>query len=179
MGTELIFLVLIAVVLVFGFGVLLVSRARVRRQDQAAVAKPSVTLEDRRRPPTPPSVEEEESEPAVDVLDEHDVLEPFGEGDVGTVVVEERPRFRDRLGKARATLTGALHRRARRARASTPTPGTSWRRRCCVPMSASASPTPCSTTSRPGSKAKEITDPDAAAGAAQGGHEGAAGGLGP
>ena len=107
MGAELIFLVLIAVVLVFGFGVLLVSRTRMRRQD-AAAARPSVTLRER-----PTAVEEAESEAAVDVVDDVGVLEPeleeagVDEG-AGGVVVEERPRFRDRLGKARAALTGAL-----------------------------------------------------------------------
>jgi fused signal recognition particle receptor len=103
MGAELIFLVLIAVVLIFGFGVLLVSRVRVRREDAAAAVTPSVVLD--RRPP-PPSVEEEESEAAVDVVDQVDEVD---EVDLdGAVVVEERPRFRDRLGKARAALTGAL-----------------------------------------------------------------------
>ena len=98
MGPEIIFLVLIAVVLVFGFGVLLVSRARVGRGDRQAAATPSVSLRD--RPTAPPdlpagpiSVEDEESEAEVDVLDE---------------AVAERPRFRDRMGKARAALTGAL-----------------------------------------------------------------------
>jgi fused signal recognition particle receptor len=51
-------------------------------------------------------VEEEESEAAVDVVDQVDEVD---EVDLdGAVVVEERPRFRDRLGKARAALTGAL-----------------------------------------------------------------------
>ena len=107
MGAELIFLVLIAVVLVFGFGVLLVSRTRMRRDD-AAAARPSVELRER-----PTAVEEAESEAAVDVVDDVGVLERELEGDegdeeAGGVVVEERPRFRDRLGKARAALTGAL-----------------------------------------------------------------------
>src|SRR5580765_2141214 len=106
MGAELIFLVLIAVVLVFGFGVLLVSRTRMRRDD-AAAARPSVELRER-----PTAVEEAESEAAVDVVDDVGVLEPEleedGDEEAGGVVVEERPRFRDRLGKARAALTGAL-----------------------------------------------------------------------
>jgi fused signal recognition particle receptor len=107
MGAELIFLVLIAVVLVFGFGVLLVSRTRMRRED-AAAARPSVELRER-----PTAVEEAESEAAVDVVDDEGVLEPELEEEAigeepGGVVVEERPRFRDRLGKARAALTGAL-----------------------------------------------------------------------
>jgi fused signal recognition particle receptor len=107
MGAELIFLVLIAVVLVFGFGVLLVSRTRMRRDD-AAAARPSVELRER-----PTVLEEAESEAAVDVVDDVGVLAPeFEEEEVGEeaggVVVEERPRFRDRLGKARAALTGAL-----------------------------------------------------------------------
>jgi fused signal recognition particle receptor len=89
---------LIAVVLVFGFGVLLVSRARVGRGDREAAATASISLRD--RPQTPPdlapapvSVEDEESEADVLVIEE---------------VVGERPRFRDRMGKARAALTGAL-----------------------------------------------------------------------
>jgi fused signal recognition particle receptor len=107
MGAELIFLVLIAVVLVFGFGVLLVSRTRMRRDD-AAAARPSVELRER-----PTVLEEAESEAAVDVVDDVGVLEPELEEEevdegAGGVVVEERPRFRDRLGKARAALTGAL-----------------------------------------------------------------------
>jgi fused signal recognition particle receptor len=89
---ELIFLVLIAVVLIFGFGVLLASRLRTRRHE--APAAPTVTL----GRAAPPSVEDEETEAQVDVLDETE----------GGVAVVERPRLRDRLGKARATLTGAL-----------------------------------------------------------------------
>jgi fused signal recognition particle receptor len=100
---ELLFLILIAVVIVFGFGVLLVSRVRSRR----STAAPSVTLE--RPPPAPPpeSVEEEETEAHVDVLDELEPTEEEAE-EPGAVVVEERPRFRDRMGKARAALASAL-----------------------------------------------------------------------
>jgi fused signal recognition particle receptor len=97
MGAELIFLILIAVVLVFGFGVLLVSRSRVRREDRAAAAAPSVVLEERPSAP-PPDTGVEPVEP-----DEVVVEEP-----PGGVLVEERPRLRDRVGKARAALTGAL-----------------------------------------------------------------------
>jgi fused signal recognition particle receptor len=103
---ELIFLILIAVVLVFGFGVLLISRARSGRPGRGA--RPSVTLEPRPGGTVlapPESVEDEESEAHVEVVDE------AGEGAAepsGGVVVEERPRFRDRIGKARAALTGAL-----------------------------------------------------------------------
>ena len=96
MGTELLFLVLIAVVLVFGFGVLLVSRSRVRRQDRAASATPSVVLEER------PSV------PAPEGGVEPEVPDELVEEPPGGVLVEERPRLRDRVGKARAALTGAL-----------------------------------------------------------------------
>ena len=74
MGAELIFLVLIAVVLVFGFGVLLVSRTRMRRDD-AAAARPSVEPRER-----PTAVEEAESEAAVDVVDDVGVLERELEG---------------------------------------------------------------------------------------------------
>src|SRR5262245_25636664 len=102
---ELVFLILIAVVIVFGFGVLLVSRVRSRR----STAAPSVTLE--RPPPAPPpeSVEEEETEAHVDVVEELEPAEEEAEEPgVGAVVVEERPRFRDRMGKARAALASAL-----------------------------------------------------------------------
>jgi fused signal recognition particle receptor len=104
MGVELLFLILIAVVLVFGFGVLFVSRRRVRRDDRAVAAPPVAPPA---RPPQPPapvgevSVEEEETEAHVDVVEE-------GPAPEAGVLVEERPRFRDRLGKARAALTGAL-----------------------------------------------------------------------
>ena len=129
-------LVLIAVVLVFGFGVLLVSRTRMRRDD-AAAARPSVELRER-----PTAVEEAESEAAVDVVDDVGALEPSSrrssDEEAGGVVVEERPRFRDRLGKARAALAGALAGRPRAGPASTTRPGTTSRRRCCAPTSASA-----------------------------------------
>jgi fused signal recognition particle receptor len=104
MGVELLFLILIAVVLVFGFGVLFVSRRRVRRDDRAVAAPPVAPPA---RPPQPPapvgevSVEEEETEAHGDVVEE-------GPAPEAGVLVEERPRFRDRLGKARAALTGAL-----------------------------------------------------------------------
>jgi fused signal recognition particle receptor len=96
MGAELIFLVLIAVVLVFGFGVLLVSRSRVRREDRAAAAAPSVVLEE--RPATPPP------DTGVEPVEPDEIVEE----PPGGVLVEERPRLRDRVGKARAALTGAL-----------------------------------------------------------------------
>jgi fused signal recognition particle receptor len=103
---ELLFLILIAVVLVFGFGVLLVSRVR-DRHDRGPAPTPTVTLE---RPPrggvaAPPiSVEEEETETDVEVVDRED--EGIEEAPGGVTVVE-RPRFRDRIGKARAAFTGA------------------------------------------------------------------------
>jgi fused signal recognition particle receptor len=96
MGAELIFLILIAVVLVFGFGVLLVSRSRVRREDRAAAAAPSVVLEERPSAPAPDT--------GVEPLEPDEV----GEEAPGGVLVEERPRLRDRVGKARAALAGAL-----------------------------------------------------------------------
>jgi len=104
---ELLFLILIAVVLVFGFGVLLVSRVR-DRHDRGPDPTPTVTLE---RPPrggvaAPPiSVEEEETETDVEVVDRED--EGIEEAPGGVTVVE-RPRFRDRIGKARAAFTGAF-----------------------------------------------------------------------
>jgi fused signal recognition particle receptor len=95
-----VFLILIAVVLVFGFGVLLVNRARSGR---------GVALEP---PPTSPvrtgrapaDIDLPESEPE---LEPEPVEVPVAEGaDEATVV--ERPRFRDRLSKAKASLATAF-----------------------------------------------------------------------
>ena len=81
-----IYLVLIAFVVVFGIGVLLVGRHRAR---PSASPAPAPT----RRPPVPPPqpVEDEQAAPG------------------STIVVEaEAPSFRDRMARARATLTSAL-----------------------------------------------------------------------
>ena len=90
---ELLFLILIAVVLVFGFGVLLVSRSRVRREDRAAAAAPSVVAG---------------GAPAASRRRRRRQAEELAGEPPGAVLVEERPRLRDRVGKARAALTGAL-----------------------------------------------------------------------
>jgi fused signal recognition particle receptor len=92
---EWIFLLLALVVVIFGFGVLLVSRARDRAippsRDTGTVAAPP-----RPRPPqVPPEVPAE----LVQEIDEPALVEP-----------EEivKPRFRDRLARARATFAGAF-----------------------------------------------------------------------
>ena len=162
MGAELIFLVLIAVVLVFGLGVLLVSRRRMRRDD-AAAARPSVELRER-----PTAVEEAESEAAVDVVDDVGVLEPELEEDevdeeAGGVVVEERPRFRDRMAKAQGRAG-----RCPRGRAG---PGRDHQRDLGRAGGGAAArrrrrPRDRRAARRPAGrvKSKEITEPDAAAG---------------
>jgi fused signal recognition particle receptor len=91
---EVLLLVLIGVVIVFGFGVLVVSRVRARRGIDIEPPAPLV--------PSPPAVElppetEAEIEEALAPVE----LEPEPE-------VIERPRFRDRLAKARATFTSAF-----------------------------------------------------------------------
>ena len=81
-----IYLVLIAFVVVFGIGVLLVGRHRAR---PSASPAPAPT----RRPPVPPPqpAEDEQAAPG------------------STIVVEaEAPSFRDRMARARATLTSAF-----------------------------------------------------------------------
>jgi fused signal recognition particle receptor len=83
---EWIFLVLIVAVLVFGFGVLLVSR----RGDRRPPPRPTTTLG--RAPEAPPP------EP-----DAADVAAPST-----PVAVEERANLRDRVAKARAALAGAF-----------------------------------------------------------------------
>jgi fused signal recognition particle receptor len=82
---EWIFLVLIAVVLVFGFGVLLVSR----RGDRGPTPRPTTTLGRAPQQPPPEPVLADESSPAA-------------------VAVEVRPNLRDRVAKARAALAGAF-----------------------------------------------------------------------
>jgi len=118
---EWIYLVLIAVVLVFGIGVLLLSR----RAPGGGVLPPSArtaTLERpprgggatdlRERPPADPApagtavLEPDVLEPEVlePELVEPEVLEP----EVVEPEVIERPTFRSRMGKARSTLAGAF-----------------------------------------------------------------------
>jgi fused signal recognition particle receptor len=92
---EILFLVLIAAVIVFGFGVLAVSRVRARRggidlEPPPRPAAPVITAP----PPVevPPETEAEIEEALTPVVEE----------------VVERPRFRDRLSKARATFATAF-----------------------------------------------------------------------
>jgi len=89
---EILFLVLIAVVLVFGIGVLLVSRARAGKERQATSARAgTVTL------PPPETI-------GTDVVEE---MEAEAEAPLAPIEVV-RPRFRDRLAKAQAALAGAF-----------------------------------------------------------------------
>jgi fused signal recognition particle receptor len=95
---EVLLLVLIGVVIAFGFGVLVVSRVRARRGIDIEPPAPLVPSP----PPAPPPVEvppetEAEIEEALAPVE----LEPEPE-------VIERPRFRDRLAKARATFASAF-----------------------------------------------------------------------
>ena len=88
-----------------------------------------------------------------------EALAPVEEQEAAEPEVLERPRLRDRLAKARAAFIGRVHRRARRA-ASTPTPGTTWRRRCCGPTSGVDLTTELLDPLRAAVKAKQITEPD-------------------
>jgi fused signal recognition particle receptor len=95
-----VFLILIAVVLVFGFGVLLVNRARSGR----GVALEPPPASPVRTGRAPADIDLPESEPE---LEPEPVEVPVAEGaDEATVV--ERPRFRDRLSKAKASLATAF-----------------------------------------------------------------------
>jgi fused signal recognition particle receptor len=114
LGTvEVVLLVLIVAVLIFGVGVLLVSR---RRGDGGLPTASSSTLT---RPPagrgpaTPAEVDEGDTLVEEEELAEDERFEEFEEQfegieEPGAELVIERPRFRDRLAKARATLAGAM-----------------------------------------------------------------------
>ncbi len=78
-----VFLILAIIVVLFGLGVVVVNRRRERRLSLERARPPSPP-----RPPLPTAVEVDE------VVEEAEVLAP--------------PRFRDRLGKARAALAGAF-----------------------------------------------------------------------
>lgn len=111
-----IYLLLIAVVVVFGIGVLLLSRRRAGSQ----LTPPSTQRPRIDRPPQAPTSAApaarpldvvEAGEPEIDELEideleiadaEIDVLEPAVEPTL------ERPRFRERMSKARAALAGVL-----------------------------------------------------------------------
>jgi fused signal recognition particle receptor len=98
---EVLLLVLIAVVIVFGFGVIVVSRMRARRGIDIEPPAPVVPAPPAAPPPVevPPETEAEIEEALAPVE-----LEAAPEA----VEVIERPRFRDRLAKARATFTSAF-----------------------------------------------------------------------
>ena len=95
---EVLLLVLIAVVIVFGFGVIVVSRMRARRGIDIEPPAPVVPAPPAAPPPVevPPETAAEIEEALAPVT-----LEPEPE-------VIERPRFRDRLAKARATFASAF-----------------------------------------------------------------------
>ena len=95
-----VFLILIAVVLVFGFGVLFVNRARSGR----GVALEPAPRAARPGPARPPDIDLREAEPE---LEPEPVEVPAGDGADEPIVVE-RPRFRDRLSKAKASLATAF-----------------------------------------------------------------------
>ncbi|MGD9704006.1 MAG: signal recognition particle-docking protein FtsY [Acidimicrobiia bacterium] len=110
MEITVVLLVLIAVVLVFGFGVLLVSR---RRAGHEAVPPGP--------PPRPvPPVPERGGRPASTVIEEEPEVAEGDEVELAEAAIEAgivepleplvlgRPRFRDRISKARASLTGAF-----------------------------------------------------------------------
>jgi fused signal recognition particle receptor len=97
-----VFLILAIIVVLFGLGVVVVNRRRERRLSLERARPPSPP-----RPPSPTAVEVPEAEVEIgeapveelevdelDVVEELEVLAP--------------PRFRDRLGKARAALAGAF-----------------------------------------------------------------------
>ncbi len=97
-----VFLILATIVVLFGLGVVVVNRRRERRLSLERARPPSPP-----RPPSPTAVEVPEAEVEIgeapveelevdelDVVEELEVLAP--------------PRFRDRLGKARAALAGAF-----------------------------------------------------------------------
>src|SRR3954451_24994353 len=116
LGTvEVALLVLIVAVLIFGLTVLLVSRLRDRGAGELPTASATtLTRPPVGRPPEPPPVEEgdtlvEEQELAEDerIEEIEEQLEDIEEEPAVTLVIE-RPRFRDRLAKARASLAGAM-----------------------------------------------------------------------
>jgi fused signal recognition particle receptor len=107
-GIQVLFLVLIVAVLVFGFGVVLLNRAKGSGAPRAPHASPVP------RPTAPPPPEatldptvESAVEAAVDdaILDEETAEEAIAAEETEP---PEPPRFRDRIGKARAALTGVF-----------------------------------------------------------------------
>ena len=147
--------------MLFGLGVVVVNRRRERR----------LSLE-RARPPTkpvekpPPEVLEPEgaapdlAEPGV--VEEADV--EVSEVEVEDAEVEDEvlapPRFRDRLGKARARARWGICVGARREAASPKRHGTTSRRPCCGPTSGVSLTTDLIDDLRAQVKADGLTTPD-------------------
>ena len=117
---PIVLLILAVAVLVFGIGVIVVNRRRAARAplDAGGTARSvSATVA-----PSPPSIEqvvEDVVEPVVEDVGEpadEQPVEDLGGDESAGVIAEvavpeellERPRFRDRIGKARAALAGAL-----------------------------------------------------------------------
>ncbi|HKA02803.1 MAG TPA: signal recognition particle-docking protein FtsY [Acidimicrobiales bacterium] len=94
---EVLLLVLIGVVLVFGFGVIVVSRLRSRRGIDIEPPAPI--------PPAPPETPSRVEVPPETQAEIEEALAPV---ELAEPEVIERPRFRDRLAKARATFTSAF-----------------------------------------------------------------------
>ncbi len=97
---EWIYLVLIAAVLVFGFGVLLWNR---RAASKPELTRPAPAPRAAPAKPAPPAVEPAPTAPPAAV---EPVTEPVTEPD--TALELERPSFRSRMSKARSVFTGAL-----------------------------------------------------------------------
>jgi fused signal recognition particle receptor len=100
---EILLPILIVLVLVFGFGVIAVNRARTRRRgiDIEPPARPAA----RAAPPAPTAVLEPEAPVEVEVPAETQVEI---EEALAPIEIVERPRFRDRLTKARAAFATAF-----------------------------------------------------------------------
>ncbi len=100
------FLILAIVVVLFGFGVVVVNRRRERRLSLER-ARPTATPVPR---PAPTEVEQPEGGVEAPEAPAEPEAEPETEPDVELDVAEvlAPPRFRDRLGKARAALAGAF-----------------------------------------------------------------------
>src|SRR6185369_7888335 len=93
------FLILAIVVVLFGLGVVVVNRRRERRLSLERARPPTKPVQK----PTPAVLEPEAAAPD---LAEPDVVEEIEE--VAELEELAPPRFRDRLGKARAALAGAF-----------------------------------------------------------------------
>src|SRR5215207_7749305 len=118
---EIFLLILIPVVLLFGIGVLFVSRARARggvelepppappRRPPAPVEAPGQVITPERAAEIDEALAPVEAEPDVEVAE---VLEPdvteVPELEVTELEELVRPRFRDRLTRARAAMAGAF-----------------------------------------------------------------------